>query len=108
MSQHLEKTPHQTGSKATWFKGLYILLFFVITYLVIFVTFFIVVFQFVAHLIMKKPNEHLQHFGESLSLYASAIVRFITYNTEDMPFPFASWPNPEEHFHETKKRSTKK
>ncbi len=109
MSHHLEKSHHTADKKPIWFRGLYIFLFFVISYVVILITFFVVIFQFISHLILNKPNEHLQHFGESLSLYACAIMQFITYNTEQMPFPFDSWPTPEEHHNEVKaKRSTKK
>lgn len=88
-----EESSQKLGSKAQWIRGLYILLFFVISYIMIFVTFFTVVFQFILNLISKKSNEHLLNFGQTLSVYAFEIVNFITYNTEQMPFPFKAWPN---------------
>jgi len=82
----------KSETKAIWLKGLYILFFIVASYIMIFITFFVVVFQFIGELIFKKPNEHLQNFGETLGLYSSALVRFITGATDEMPFPFKKWP----------------
>ncbi|MBS0290664.1 MAG: DUF4389 domain-containing protein [Proteobacteria bacterium] len=92
MANDFEQTLTQTGSKANWIKGLYILVFLVASYIAIFVTFFVVLFQFIAELIFKKPNHHLQHFGDTLGLYACAVIRYITGATDDMPFPFKAWP----------------
>lgn len=82
------------GTKSTWIKGLYILFFIVASYIAVFITFFVMLFQFLAELIFKKPNEHLQNFGETLGLYACALIRFITGSSNEMPFPFKSWPKP--------------
>lgn len=101
MTTNLEHTSADTGSKAmtkaTWIKGLYILVFLVASYVTIFVTFFVMLFQFLAELIFKKPNEHLQHFGNTLGQYSCAIVHFITGVTEEMPFPFKAWPKADNH-----------
>ncbi len=92
-------TVSKAKTKATWIKGLYILVFLVASYIMIFVTFFVMLAQFLAELIFKRPNEHLQHFGNTLGLYSSAIVHFITGVTEEMPFPFKAWPKADNHKH---------
>jgi hypothetical protein len=46
-------------------------------------------------LITANTSERLRAFGASLGEYLRQIVRFITYNSEDMPFPFADWPEPD-------------
>ena len=86
------KLNFKVGAKATWIKGLYILFFIVASYIAVFITFFVMLFQFIAELIFKKPNEHLQNFGETLGLYACAVIRFITGSSKEMPFPFNPWP----------------
>jgi hypothetical protein len=68
------------------------LLFFVILWFARFVILAAVLFQFVSMLVSGKINERLLELGESLGLYSYQIIRFLTYNTEEKPFPFAEWP----------------
>lgn len=92
MTTHSEHPAKESVYKPILIRGAYMLLFLVISYIAIFVSFFIVLFQFLSQLIFKKSNEHLQHFGKTMSHYASDILNFVTYNTDEMPFPFKSWP----------------
>ena len=52
----------------------------------------VVLLQFVFTLVMGKDNEKLRHFGSSVAIYISQIVQFLTYNSENKPFPFNDWP----------------
>jgi hypothetical protein len=56
----------------------------------------VVLVQVCWSLITANTSERLRDFGSSLGQYLRQIVRFITYNSEDMPFPFADWPEPDE------------
>jgi hypothetical protein len=39
-------------------------------------------------------NKQLQQIGQSVAGYMYQIVRYLTFNTEDKPFPFGgSWPS---------------
>ncbi|MEQ1636432.1 MAG: DUF4389 domain-containing protein [Methylococcales bacterium] len=38
-----------------------------------------------------NPNQHLLNFGRSLSAYLYHMLLFLTFNTDDLAFPFASW-----------------
>ncbi|MFI4937889.1 MAG: DUF4389 domain-containing protein [Candidatus Berkiellales bacterium] len=96
MSTKIKRVLSKLGSKNRWFRGLYILLFIFICYIVAFVGFFVILFQFVVNLIFNKSNEHLQRFGHSLGVYAYEVISFLTYNTEQMPFPFNAWPSENE------------
>lgn len=49
-------------------------------------------FQFCNVLAQGEPNPHLARSGRDLSRYAAAIVDFLTYNSEQRPFPFAAPP----------------
>jgi hypothetical protein len=46
-------------------------------------------------LITANTSEQLRAFGASLGEFLRQIVRFMTYNSDDMPFPFADWPKPD-------------
>lgn len=80
-------------SKESWVRGLYILMYFAISYLVAFVLFFLVIFQFISDTFFKTTNEQIRDLTESLSTYAKQIIRYIGYNTDELPFPFSRWPS---------------
>jgi len=50
------------------------------------------VFQFLCRLVTGKTVERLLIFGENLSRYFYQIIRYMTFNTEEKPFPFSDWP----------------
>ena len=77
---------------ATWLRGLFMLLFAVIIFITRFLLAAIVVFQFLHVLVTAKPMPRLVGFGESLGRFIYQIVRYLTFDTEDRPFPFADWP----------------
>jgi hypothetical protein len=57
------------------------------------VTLAVVVFQFVAGLFAGKPNDQLTRFGRNLARYFQQIIVYMTFATEEKPFPFAPWPD---------------
>ncbi|SCY55899.1 DUF4389 domain-containing protein [Thiohalorhabdus denitrificans] len=77
---------------ATWIRGLYMLLFALIFNLAELVLAAVALFQFAAHLLAGKPNTRLRDFGAKLGAYLQEIAAFLTYASEDRPFPFAPWP----------------
>ncbi len=80
------------SNRATWLRALFMLLFVVIFNLAGLVLGVAVLFQFVHTLITGRPNARVGVFGDSLGRYVYQILRYLTYNTEDRPFPFADWP----------------
>ncbi len=91
-----EETPQETRksimARGTWLRGIFMLLFAVaygIAELLLFVT---AVFQFLYLLVTGKTVERLLIFGENLSRYFYQIIRYLTFNTEERPFPFSDWP----------------
>ncbi|MEI8055173.1 MAG: DUF4389 domain-containing protein [bacterium] len=79
--------------KDKWLRGLFMLFFIVIKYLVSWLIALIALFQFVVDLLMDKPNEKLLAFTKQLNSYLLQIVNFLTFNSEKKPFPFTSWPS---------------
>jgi len=50
------------------------------------------VVQFVLALI-SAPNTRLSQFGRSLGQYLHQIADFVSFTTEEVPFPFNDWPD---------------
>ena len=78
--------------KNKWIRGLCMLLFVLIYKIATVLVAAVAVFQFFATLFAGKTNELLMAFGERLSAFIYQIVQFLTFNTEDKPFPFSQWP----------------
>jgi hypothetical protein len=79
--------------RQTWLRGLYMLLFVVIYHIAEFVVGAVVLLQFIFTLVSGDTNARLLRFGQSLSLYIYQMLRFLSFNSEDMPFPFNDWPS---------------
>jgi len=52
----------------------------------------VTVIQFVMALLNGTANARLVSFGRSLGRYLQQIANFLTFATEEMPFPFSDWP----------------
>ena len=78
---------------AIWVRGLYMLLFLLITRVTELIVGVVILIQFLIKLISGKTNGHLLDFGAQLSEYLYSIVQFQTFNSEKKPFPFDSWPS---------------
>ncbi len=95
LDRELHLREHLT-SRGTWMRGLHMVIFAIIYSVAEVVLTAVVVFQFATHLFTGRANERLVAFGRILSVYLYRILLFLTYNTEDRPFPFAPWPKADE------------
>jgi hypothetical protein len=77
----------------TWMRGLFIVVFGVIFYALYLIIWLLVVFQFVMKVLTGSINANLLTFSDGLSRYAYQVLRYITFQSEDRPWPFASWPD---------------
>ncbi len=57
------------------------------------IIFAVVAFQFLASLFTGQPNDRLARFGRNLARYLQQITVFMTFATEEKPFPFTPWPD---------------
>ncbi|MGH1487625.1 MAG: DUF4389 domain-containing protein [Cellvibrionaceae bacterium] len=78
-----------------WLRFAFMVLFAIILGVVSYVMTVLVIIQFIWALVAGEGNDKLREFGSSLSQYIYQTLRFLTYNTEDKPFPFADWPESE-------------
>lgn len=81
---------------STWKRIFFMLVFSVIVGLVRILLWTIVLFQVAFALLTGSPNQNILEFGRKLSAYLYHILLFLTYNTDDTPFPFADWKLTEE------------
>ena len=86
-----EPSPYK--DKDTWIRGLMMLLFVAIYNVAAILIGAVAALQFAWKLVTGAPNGRLTSFGEDLSRYFYQILRFLTFNTDDKPFPFDEWPS---------------
>ena len=79
--------------KSTWLRGLYMILFLIFYSVAKVIIFTIIAFQFILSLLTGKTNERLVKLGQSLSTYIYQIMTFLTFNSEEHPYPFGAWPS---------------
>lgn len=79
-------------SEKQWLRGLFMLLFFVVYEVTEMLVIFVAIIQFLFSIFTGKSNTNLRSFGDSLSQYAQQMVTYLSYNSEEKPFPFADWP----------------
>ena len=53
---------------------------------------FITLLQLLFSIGSKKPNENLVTFSKKISSYIYQIINFITYSSDQRPWPFNSFP----------------
>ena len=86
----ISETPE--NKRNIWIRGLFMLLMALAYHVSGTVMFVVAVIQFVMTLLANKPNARLVSFGRSMGRYLQQIVIFLTFATEEMPFPFNDWP----------------
>lgn len=87
-----DETVKSYKDKSVWMRGLYMLIFMVLLGVTKFVSFVVILVQFLTVLFTAETNEKLVKFGKSLSLYQYEIMLFLTYNSEAHPYPIGEWP----------------
>ena len=79
-----------------WQRIFFMLLFVVILDLAGLLLWLVVIVQVFAMLLNGTPMDNLLSFGRQLSAYLYHIYLFLTFNTDQLPFPFAAWELTEE------------
>lgn len=89
-------TTEAPGSKRNiWMRGLFMLLMAVAFHLCTTVLGIVTIIQFLIALLSDTPNDRLASFGRSMGNYFRQIVNYLTFATEEVPFPFNEWPTGE-------------
>jgi hypothetical protein len=81
-------------SRRTWLRLVFMCVFGLLAGLASMVASVVVVLGFLMVLFTGEVNQELRQLGQGLAKYLFQIVRFLTFNTDDKPFPFGeSWPS---------------
>ncbi len=86
------KLAKDKNERTIWHRGLYMVLFAMLLSVAKVVTIAIMAFQFVSVLFSGSSNRQLKILGQGLSIYHYQILIFLTFNGENLPYPFAEWP----------------
>jgi hypothetical protein len=77
---------------SAWLRVLFMAVFVIALYVAGVVLLVLMLAQIVFSLVTGADNTNLRRLGASLSEYVAQILAFLTYNSEERPFPFAQFP----------------
>jgi len=89
MSEVIQESPDR---HAIWKRGLFMILFSLLYGVAELVLSMLVFIQFVVVLVTGGANQQLLRLGGSLAVYSREVFAFLTFNTEQQPFPMSDWP----------------
>lgn len=81
-----------TVRRNIWLRGLLMILMGLAHQLASTLLFAVAFIQFVLALVSDTPNSRLMAFGRSLGRYQGQNANFLSFATEEPPFPFTDWP----------------
>ena len=76
----------------TWIRLAYMVLFALLVMVARLLVSIVVVVQFALVLIFGRDNENLRNLGQGLGKWVYQAIMFLTFNSNDKPFPFDEWP----------------
>ncbi len=85
----------EDSKKSDWSRLPYMILFAILFNISEFVMYAIMIIQFVLKLVTGQGNDRLFTLGLSLARYVSQLVVYLTFVSEERPYPFSSWPSDE-------------
>jgi len=91
-----EETSENLKKISTWKRIAFILIFVVIIGVVRTLLWVVVLLQIASALLTGGANQNILSFGQKLSAYIYHILLFLTFNNEQVPFPFSDWNLTEE------------
>ena len=87
-----EELKENLKSKTTWTRVLYMLLFALLDTVAETVLVAVVLIQILITIFTGSPHDRLLAFGAALSKYVYLVLMYLTYNSEEKPYPFSDWP----------------
>lgn len=82
-----------TGGMNQGIRALFMVAFWIASRIALAIVIALALFQLIWTVITRSPNDKIVRFGRSLGTYLSQIVNFLTYNTDQKPWPFQDWPD---------------
>lgn len=81
-------------SRSTWLRLFFMLVVLLLWSVTRVVLAAVILIQFFCVLFTGETNQPLKHLGEQLARYTYQLVRYLTFNSDERPFPFdLEWPS---------------
>ncbi|MFQ5356294.1 MAG: DUF4389 domain-containing protein [Mariprofundaceae bacterium] len=77
----------------TWMRLPFMLLFGIIYWVVEIILIAVILFQFLFKLFAGNTNDRALSLGGQLSTFVYQMLNYLTFNTEERPYPFSDWPS---------------
>lgn len=84
-----------TNKRNLWIRALFMVLMAFVFQLCGTLLFIVAILQLAISLVNDGPNQRLLAFGRGLGCYLQQITLFLTFASDDVPFPFSDWPSGE-------------
>lgn len=90
-----DMTNDEGGGESIWVRALYMLLFALLYSVAEFVMLAVVLVQFGYRVLNDESHPRLLSLGAAIASYIYQVLRYLSFNTEVMPYPFSEWPQGE-------------
>ncbi len=87
--------PNNLKDVNQWLRILYMLLFAIIFNVATAVLWVVVLVQALFSLLTGSSNANVKQLGSGLTQFILQIMQYLTYQSEEKPFPFQAWPETE-------------
>jgi len=95
-------------SESFWLRSIFMVLFFVVYRIVDILVLLVAISQWLYVLLSGDANQGLKKFANGLSLYVAQIINYLSYNSEEKPYPFSDWPEDKPATKTTRRKTTRK
>ncbi|GAA6135306.1 hypothetical protein NBRC116188_20960 [Oceaniserpentilla sp. 4NH20-0058] len=95
-------------SESFWLRSVFMVLFFVVYRIVDILVLLVAISQWLYVLLSGDANQGLRKFANGLSLYVAQIINYLSYNTEEKPYPFSDWPEKVAPVKTSRRKTTRK
>lgn len=87
-----QKWQSNLKSESFWLRSLFMVLFFIVYRIMDILVLLVALSQWIYVLLTGDANNSLSRFAGGLAAYVSQIIQYLSYKTEEKPFPFSDWP----------------
>ena len=95
-------------SESFWLRSVFMVLFFVVYRIVDILVLLVAISQWLYVLLSGDANQGLRKFAQGLSLYVAQIINYLSYNSEEKPYPFSDWPQEKAPAKTTRRKTARK
>lgn len=97
MSDELDEIVDNIQERSFWIRIVFMIAFAIASYIIILPLIIVLsIAQALFTLVTGQVNANLRYFSATLALYTTQIIQFLTYLSDDKPYPFSELPEVED------------